>query len=68
MANQSDDYKKGFEDGTLQEWQKCVLVCESWHSQTYIQGRYGNYGDYDLQVILKVATLIEEDIRATLNK
>lgn len=65
--NMSDDpYADGYAAGTKAEWSKCVQVCEAWQSQTYIQSHYGNYGDYDLKVILKVVGLIKQDIEKTI--
>jgi hypothetical protein len=65
MTNK-DDYDSGYAAGVKDELARCTLVCEAWHTQNYIQSRYGNYGDYDLKLILKLVDLIKEDVTNTI--
>ena len=51
-----------YEDGVKDERARCETICEMWKTSAYIATRYGAIDDAGLKVLLRVITLLEEDI------
>ena len=56
--------EKTYQDGIKDERARCEMITEMWKTSAYISTRYGQIDDYGLQVLLRVVTLIEEDIQS----
>ena len=54
--------EKDYSDGVKDERARCESICEMWKTSAYIATRYGALDDAGLKVLLRVVTLMEEDI------
>ena len=51
-----------YEDGVKDERARCETICEFWKQSAYIATRYGDIDAASMKVLLRVVTLMEEDI------
>ena len=56
--NGEPDYSEGVKD----ERARCEMICEMWKTSAYISNGYGQLDEAGMKVLLRVVTLIKEDI------